>query len=130
MYTECDSGGSRWRVQVPDANKCEGGAPKPPVRGVKCGTSGHSCYVYVCLQFPLNLDQVCDVGEYLDVQNNQDCQKCPPGYFSLGGGDLFEDFTELPPGFTVEYKNSMRDDYQSNKNCSGLDSHLCIEDLV
>jgi hypothetical protein len=36
-YTECDSKGGRWRVQVPKPNTCEGGAPRPPIRGKSCG---------------------------------------------------------------------------------------------
>ena len=36
-YTECDSDGGRWKVQVPEANVCVGGAPLPPVRGKSCG---------------------------------------------------------------------------------------------
>lgn len=35
--TECDEGGVRWRVQVPQPDACIGGAPSAPVRAVDCG---------------------------------------------------------------------------------------------
>ncbi|XP_030829000.1 UPF0577 protein KIAA1324-like isoform X1 [Strongylocentrotus purpuratus] len=79
--TECDEGGVRWRVQVPQPDACIGGAPSAPVRAVDCGFS-------------------CGAGEYLNIDSGS-CKKCQKGKYSLGGGDKFTDWSELPPDFTV-----------------------------
>ena len=49
----------------------------------------------------LILDFSCGPGEYLDKDDSQQCQKCPVGTFSLGGGELFQDWTTLPEGFLL-----------------------------
>jgi hypothetical protein len=37
----------------------------------------------------------------LDIQSN-DCRVCPAGTYSLGNATRYEEFTELPSGFSVE----------------------------
>ncbi|XP_033648088.1 UPF0577 protein KIAA1324-like homolog isoform X2 [Asterias rubens] len=81
-YTECDKNGVRWRVSVPEPDFCVGGSPEAPKRAVDCNFS-------------------CGPGEYLDKDDSQQCQKCPVGTFSLGGGELFQDWTTLPEGFLL-----------------------------
>ncbi|XP_050414359.1 endosome/lysosome-associated apoptosis and autophagy regulator family member 2 isoform X2 [Patella vulgata] len=81
-YTECDSNGGRWRVSVPDPDKCTGGAPNAPIRGKDCSFT-------------------CKEGEFLDIANDQECHTCPPGTYSLGGGVRFDDWETIPTGFTV-----------------------------
>lgn len=81
-YTECDSEGGRWRVSVPKPNTCTGGAPNAPVRGKDCNFQ-------------------CDAGQYLDLSGNQECQNCPAGTYSLGGGERFDYWDELPASFSV-----------------------------
>ncbi|XP_063436075.1 endosome/lysosome-associated apoptosis and autophagy regulator family member 2-like isoform X3 [Mytilus trossulus] len=81
-YTECDSNGGRWRVQVPKKpNSCTGGAPRPAVRGKSC-------------------DFTCDKGQYLDISGDQECKHCQSGTFSLGDGIRFENWEKIPEGFT------------------------------
>ncbi|XP_022081097.1 UPF0577 protein KIAA1324-like homolog isoform X2 [Acanthaster planci] len=92
VYTECDKNGVRWRVSVPQPNVCVGGAPEPPTRAVDCNFS-------------------CGPGEYLDRNDTQQCLKCKPGSFSLGGGKVFEDWTTLPDSFTI---TGGEDDYRSH----------------
>lgn len=48
---------------------------------------------------------MCAMGEYLDVQGQQDCKKCPPGTYSLGGGVRFEDWEQIPAGFETSRNN-------------------------
>ncbi|KAL8583433.1 hypothetical protein ACOMHN_057889 [Nucella lapillus] len=81
-YTECDSEGGRWRVSVPKPNICIGGAPNPPVRGKDCSFT-------------------CSAGQYLDLKDDQTCQPCPAGTYSLGGGVRFDDWEKIPDSFTV-----------------------------
>ncbi|XP_046342668.1 endosome/lysosome-associated apoptosis and autophagy regulator family member 2-like isoform X1 [Haliotis rufescens] len=81
-YTECDSEGMRWRVSVPEHNKCTGGAPNAPVRGKDCTFT-------------------CNAGQFLDIQGDQECHPCPAGTYSLGGGLRFDDWDNLPTGFTI-----------------------------
>ncbi|KAJ6666369.1 hypothetical protein lerEdw1_000642, partial [Lerista edwardsae] len=78
-YTECDSGGSRWRVAVPNPDVECSGLPDP-VRGKECTFS-------------------CASGEYLEMKN-QTCSKCAEGTFSLGSGIKFDEWDELPAGFS------------------------------
>jgi hypothetical protein len=37
---------------------------------------------------------------YLDLTNDQECKSCPPGTYSLGDGDRFEEWNTIPDGFT------------------------------
>ncbi|XP_054168769.1 endosome/lysosome-associated apoptosis and autophagy regulator family member 2-like [Oppia nitens] len=83
-FTECDESGGRWRVSVPNTpNTCTGGAPNPATRVDKCYTS-------------------CDFGHYFN-SSRLSCEKCRPGYYSLGGGIRIESFnrTSLPAGFHI-----------------------------
>ncbi|XP_043944282.1 endosome/lysosome-associated apoptosis and autophagy regulator family member 2 isoform X1 [Protopterus annectens] len=79
-YTECDSTGSRWRVAVPNSNRICNGLP-PPVRGKECTFS-------------------CAAGEYLDIMN-QVCSKCNAGTYSLGSGIRFDEWDNIPSGFSL-----------------------------
>lgn len=86
VYTECDSKGERWRVAVPNPEKCDTGNAPAPVKGQKC-------------------EFTCAEGEYLDIRKSQECISCPSGTYSLGGGIRFEDWDHIPDGFTVETEN-------------------------
>jgi len=120
-YTECDSAGGRWRVSVPKPGICTGGAPNAPVRGKGC-------------------DFTCKAGEYLDIENDQECHPCPAGHFSLGGGVRYEDFDNLlPHGFHHElegFSNLAPAFFQpylntpSEINCTGLGWHAIGKFLV
>ncbi|EHA97330.1 UPF0577 protein KIAA1324-like protein [Heterocephalus glaber] len=79
-YTECDSSGSRWRVAIPNSAVDCSGLPDP-VRGKECTFS-------------------CAAGEYLEMRN-QVCSKCAEGSYSLGSGIKFEEWDELPAGFST-----------------------------
>ncbi|XP_005358380.1 UPF0577 protein KIAA1324-like homolog isoform X1 [Microtus ochrogaster] len=78
-YTECDSTGSRWRVAIPNSAVDCSGLPDP-VRGKECTFS-------------------CASGEYLEMKN-QVCSKCVEGTYSLGSGIKFDEWDELPAGFS------------------------------
>ncbi|XP_013365610.1 PREDICTED: UPF0577 protein KIAA1324-like homolog, partial [Chinchilla lanigera] len=78
-YTECDSSGSRWRVAIPNSAVDCSGLPDP-VRGKECTFS-------------------CSSGEYLEMRN-QVCSKCAEGSYSLGSGIKFDEWDELPAGFS------------------------------
>lgn len=82
VYTECDDEQNRWRVAVPNKD-CQGGNVPAPIRAPKCG-------------------KTCDPGQYLDIDGSQECLPCKKGEFSLGGGELFDTWKELPPGFVVD----------------------------
>ncbi|OWF54250.1 UPF0577 protein KIAA1324-like homolog isoform X2 [Mizuhopecten yessoensis] len=84
-FTGCDSNGGRWRVSVPEPDKCEGGAPPPPVRGKDCKFT-------------------CDAGQFLNM-TDQVCNPCPPGTYSLGGGARFDEWDKIPQGFTADVDN-------------------------
>ncbi|XP_003375712.1 conserved hypothetical protein [Trichinella spiralis] len=81
MPTKCDKFGGRWRVAVPDVGTCTGGKPPAPVRGRDCSFS-------------------CPPGTFLHLQS-QNCQSCPAGTYSLGGGIRYDDFLNLPKGFRI-----------------------------
>nr|XP_033815262.1 UPF0577 protein KIAA1324-like homolog isoform X2 [Geotrypetes seraphini] len=78
-YTECDSSGSRWRVAIPNSEQACSGMPDP-VKGKEC--------TFTCLS-----------GEYLEMKN-QVCSKCAAGSYSLGSGIKFDEWDELPTGFS------------------------------
>ncbi|CAI4223838.1 unnamed protein product [Auanema sp. JU1783] len=80
-FTECNNRGQRWRVAVPrDGHTCDN--LPPPQTGINCSFS-------------------CAPGNYLDVVT-QECRPCSPGSYSLGGGIRFEEFVDLPHGFSIE----------------------------
>ncbi|XP_039617411.1 UPF0577 protein KIAA1324-like homolog [Polypterus senegalus] len=78
-YTECDSTGSRWRVAVPNREGSCSGLPDP-VRGTECTFS-------------------CEAGQFLEM-SSQECTECAAGTYSLGSGVRFDEWDDLPPGFT------------------------------
>nr|XP_033774668.1 UPF0577 protein KIAA1324 homolog isoform X2 [Geotrypetes seraphini] len=78
-YTECNSFGSRWRVAVPHSVGLCTGLPDP-VEGKECSFS-------------------CKAGEFLDMKE-QTCKPCAEGTYSLGTGVRFNDWDDLPKGFT------------------------------
>ncbi|CAH1264540.1 KIAA1324L [Branchiostoma lanceolatum] len=98
-YTECDSSGGRWRVLVPNVgNTCTGPPPADtPRRGKECSFS-------------------CGSGEFFNI-DQQACQRCPPGSYSLGGGVLFDHWEALPGGFTTTAEIGDYS-YSSQTNCS------------
>ncbi|XP_072097055.1 endosome/lysosome-associated apoptosis and autophagy regulator family member 2 [Mobula birostris] len=99
QYTECDSTGSRWRVAIPNENKKCAGLPEP-IKGRECSFS-------------------CASGEFLDL-SSQTCKKCSAGTYSLGSGIRFDEWDNLPPGFsTVSTFMDDRDSTANNGvNCS------------
>lgn len=64
----------------------------------------------------LFLDKACDAGEYLDVNGNQECQKCESGTYSVGDGVRYDQWDTLNTDvFTVtEGKSS----YNRNADCA------------
>ncbi|KAL4617944.1 UPF0577 protein KIAA1324-like, partial [Arapaima gigas] len=78
-YTECDSTGSRWRVAIPRKQASCTGLPDP-VSGTDCTFS-------------------CDAGEFLEMSAQQ-CMPCPAGTYSLGSGIRFDEWDDIPAGFT------------------------------
>ncbi|KAM5182015.1 endosome/lysosome-associated apoptosis and autophagy regulator 1 [Mantella aurantiaca] len=92
-YTECDSKGTRWRVAVPHTPGLCTGFPDP-VKGTDCSFS-------------------CSAGQYLDMEL-QKCTPCGQGTYSLGTAVRFDEWTELPPGFT----SISNDIYGENDNCT------------
>uniref|UniRef100_A0A8C3TIP4 KIAA1324 like n=1 Tax=Chelydra serpentina TaxID=8475 RepID=A0A8C3TIP4_CHESE len=78
-YTECDSSGSRWRVAVPNPSAECSGLPDP-MKGKECTFS-------------------CASGEYLEMKN-QVCSECAEGTYSLGSGIKFDEWDDLPAGFS------------------------------
>ncbi|PIK52994.1 hypothetical protein BSL78_10103 [Apostichopus japonicus] len=63
--------------------------------------------------------KTCEPGEYLDIQETQDCLPCEEGTYSLGGGERFDTWDTLPLGFDVdvELDGWWADD---DANCSGF----------
>ncbi|XP_035282980.1 endosome/lysosome-associated apoptosis and autophagy regulator family member 2 isoform X1 [Anguilla anguilla] len=78
-YTECDSTGSRWRVAIPRTQGACAGLPDP-VSGTDCAFS-------------------CNAGEFLEMSNQQ-CTQCAAGTYSLGSGIRFDEWDDIPAGFT------------------------------
>uniref|UniRef100_A0A8C9W3D2 Endosome-lysosome associated apoptosis and autophagy regulator family member 2 n=1 Tax=Scleropages formosus TaxID=113540 RepID=A0A8C9W3D2_SCLFO len=78
-YTECDSTGSRWRVAIPHNQGMCSGLPDP-VRGTDCTFS-------------------CEAGEFLEMSAQQ-CTQCAAGTYSLGSGIRFDEWDDIPAGFT------------------------------
>ncbi|XP_075470123.1 endosome/lysosome-associated apoptosis and autophagy regulator 1 isoform X3 [Ascaphus truei] len=78
-YTECDSTGTRWRVAVPHTPGLCTGLPDP-IKGTACSFS-------------------CTAGQFLDMRVQQ-CTPCGEGTYSLGTGVRFEEWSELPHGFS------------------------------
>uniref|UniRef100_A0A673LR48 UPF0577 protein KIAA1324-like n=1 Tax=Sinocyclocheilus rhinocerous TaxID=307959 RepID=A0A673LR48_9TELE len=79
QYTECDSTGSRWRVAIPlNPGECTG-LPEP-VQGTDCTFS-------------------CKAGEFLEM-SAQECTLCAAGTYSLGSGLRFDEWDDIPPGFS------------------------------
>ncbi|XP_069827528.1 endosome/lysosome-associated apoptosis and autophagy regulator 1 [Dendropsophus ebraccatus] len=95
-YTECDSKGTRWRVAVPHTPGLCTGLPDP-VKGTECAFS-------------------CSAGQYLDMEV-QECTPCGKGTYSLGTGIQFEEWTELPHGFT-SFSNNVYGTEYGNCNMS------------
>lgn len=78
-YTECDSTGSRWRVAIPkNEGECTG--LPDPVHGTDCTFT-------------------CEAGEFLEM-SAQECTQCAAGTYSLGSGVRFDEFDDMPTGFT------------------------------
>lgn len=50
------------------------------------------------------LDFSCKAGEYLDLKKGQECQPCPAGQYSLGGGVRYDSWEQLPTGFSIEFE--------------------------
>ncbi|XP_063811021.1 endosome/lysosome-associated apoptosis and autophagy regulator 1-like isoform X2 [Pseudophryne corroboree] len=96
-YTECDSKGTRWRVAVPHVPGLCTGLPDP-IKGTECSFS-------------------CTAGQYLDMAL-QKCTPCGEGTYSLGTGVRFDEWAELPHGFTSISSNQYGADYGVNENCS------------
>ncbi|XP_015208687.1 endosome/lysosome-associated apoptosis and autophagy regulator family member 2 isoform X1 [Lepisosteus oculatus] len=78
-YTECDSTGSRWRVAIPNKEGSCTGLPDP-VSGTECTFS-------------------CAAGEFLEMSSQQ-CTQCAAGTYSLGSGIRFDEWDDIPAGFT------------------------------
>ncbi|XP_028814403.1 UPF0577 protein KIAA1324-like isoform X2 [Denticeps clupeoides] len=78
-YTECDSTGSRWRVAIPHTQGGCTGLPDP-VRGADCTFS-------------------CEAGEFLEM-SAQECTECAAGTYSLGSGIRFDEWDDIPAGFS------------------------------
>ncbi|XP_053572480.1 endosome/lysosome-associated apoptosis and autophagy regulator family member 2 [Bombina bombina] len=78
-YTECDSSGSRWRVAILNEDHACTGLPDP-LKGKECTFS-------------------CASGEFLEMKS-QLCSKCAAGTYSLGTGIKFDEWSNMPPGFT------------------------------
>uniref|UniRef100_H2XVQ1 Tyrosine-protein kinase ephrin type A/B receptor-like domain-containing protein n=1 Tax=Ciona intestinalis TaxID=7719 RepID=H2XVQ1_CIOIN len=101
-YTDCDSDGGRWRVQVPrNPDVCSITQPATPLRGKNCGFA-------------------CEAGKYLDLAS-QECHKCPQGTFSLGSGVRFDAWDVLPMGFETYAESVAFAQYgyhSKNNNCS------------
>ncbi|XP_059421236.1 endosome/lysosome-associated apoptosis and autophagy regulator family member 2-like isoform X1 [Carassius carassius] len=92
QYTECDSTGSRWRVAIPlNPGECTG-LPEP-VQGTDCTFS-------------------CKAGEFLEM-SAQECTRCAAGTYSLGSGLRFDEWDDIPPGFS-----SLAPNGQNASTCS------------
>ncbi|XP_062961448.1 endosome/lysosome-associated apoptosis and autophagy regulator 1 isoform X2 [Cynocephalus volans] len=98
-YTACDSTGSRWRVAVPHTPGLCTSLPDP-VKGTECSFS-------------------CNAGEFLDMKD-QSCKPCAEGRYSLGTGIRFDEWDELPHGFTSLSANMEMDDSATEytENCT------------
>ncbi|XP_046636514.1 endosome/lysosome-associated apoptosis and autophagy regulator family member 2-like isoform X2 [Daphnia pulicaria] len=128
--TECDptATGGRWRVSVPKAGVCTGGAPNAPVRLQDCSLT-------------------CKSGEYFDLELLQ-CHECPPGTYSLGGMVRHEIWDQLPDGFSVlvepltsrssfsmlererSYTNCSKSEWQTRGDYIAFPGGSCVATLV
>lgn len=102
--TECDAAtGGRWRVSVPAAGTCTGGAPSAPIRLSQCCNISR---LYVRLlkiinAFSILIALTCPSGEYFDMEELE-CRDCPPGTYSLGGMIRHDGpWDRFPNGFTT-----------------------------
>ncbi|XP_063727325.1 endosome/lysosome-associated apoptosis and autophagy regulator family member 2-like isoform X2 [Symsagittifera roscoffensis] len=100
VMTECNSiTNEKYRFTVPTTQECE--APSASF-GIAC-------------------DKVCDPGEYLDLEGDHDCHKCPKGTYSQGSGAKINHWPEndteiyLPLGFALDRTYIS----YSNNECSG-----------
>ncbi|KAJ8395655.1 hypothetical protein AAFF_G00028920 [Aldrovandia affinis] len=93
-YTECDSTGSRWRVAIPHNQGTCMGLPDP-VRGTDCKLS---CIFNSATSF-LNSSASDIAGEFLEMSAQQ-CTQCAAGTYSLGSGIRFDEWDDIPAGFT------------------------------
>ncbi|CAD5110887.1 DgyrCDS252 [Dimorphilus gyrociliatus] len=96
-YTECDSQGKRWRVQVPEFDKCTGGSPQPPERAPDCNVR-------------------CKPGQYLD-KDIQKCKDCTQGSYSLDGGKRYDTWNEIPKDFDIKVEYFANFDAEENTTC-------------
>ncbi|XP_073417148.1 endosome/lysosome-associated apoptosis and autophagy regulator 1 isoform X1 [Dendrobates tinctorius] len=116
-YTECDSKGTRWRVAVPHTQGLCTGLPDP-VKGTECSFS-------------------CAAGQYLDMAV-QECTPCGKGTYSLGTGVHFEEWTELPHGFTsfsntvygTEYGNCSMSQWEARGEYVASNTDECTATLM
>ncbi|XP_057203466.1 endosome/lysosome-associated apoptosis and autophagy regulator family member 2 isoform X1 [Triplophysa rosa] len=99
QYTECDGTGSRWRVAIPLNPKQCAGLPDP-VQGTDCTFS-------------------CEAGEFLEM-SAQECTQCAAGTYSLGSGLRFDEWDDIPPGFSTLATNP--DNSPSGQNASTCSS--------
>uniref|UniRef100_A0A673LTT3 UPF0577 protein KIAA1324-like n=1 Tax=Sinocyclocheilus rhinocerous TaxID=307959 RepID=A0A673LTT3_9TELE len=104
QYTECDSTGSRWRVAIPlNPGECTG-LPEP-VQGTDCTFS-------------------CKAGEFLEM-SAQECTLCAAGTYSLGSGLRFDEWDDIPPGFSSLATNPANaPNGQNASTCSRSGSYL------
>ncbi|XP_060575357.1 endosome/lysosome-associated apoptosis and autophagy regulator family member 2-like isoform X2 [Ruditapes philippinarum] len=82
QFTQCDANSERWRVSVPKKD-CT-----PTSSGYDLPVKGTSC------------NQECSAGEFLDMDKLK-CKPCPSGKYSSGNVAHFDDWSELPKGFSV-----------------------------
>lgn len=65
------------------------------------------------------VDFTCQPGQYLDMETEV-CKPCGAGTYSLGGGERFEEWEQLPSGFKVStetFQSFFQTDDQ-NSNCN------------
>lgn len=65
------------------------------------------------------VDFTCQPGQYLDMET-EECKPCGAGTYSLGGGERFEEWEQLPSGFKVStetFQSFFQTDDQ-NTNCN------------
>ncbi|KAF3819089.1 hypothetical protein GH733_013239, partial [Mirounga leonina] len=109
-YTECDGSGSRWRVAIPNSAADCSGLPDPEGDGysgpsvpLKKHRDSHIALPDGLCEDPFTGKDVtafsCASGEYLEMKN-QVCSKCGEGTYSLGSGIKFDEWDELPAGFS------------------------------
>ena len=80
---------------------------------------------FLNMDYSLNIDVLdfsCEAGEFLDMEGDKRCHKCPTGHYSLGSGVRYDDWNgvNLPEGFFIDNSSLAVTDEEDRQQCNDV----------